>query len=157
MHSGRRSFLMGPRHELAMNCFTGGMMYKFEAKMKLIDDATGEAFECDKTKQWIDDLACPLLTFQVSLPDGTKRWLYYNNKTKGKWQKNMWNFFQSSFRIDETLATATEGSFYIERVKAGVSIVIDEVVISRDCSVLVPNWDAEVRHSNDISIDYFLS
>ena len=148
MHTGRQSFLMGPKHVLAMECFVGGMTYSYEAKIKLIDDATGEPFECDKTKQWIDDRACPLLTFQITLPDGTKRWLYYNNKTKGKWQKDKWNFFQSSFFIDEELANATAGEFYMERVRAGVSIVLDEVVISRDCSVLIYNWNAEVSFGN---------
>lgn len=136
---------MGPQHDLAVECLTGGMKYNFEAKIKLIDDETNEPFACDKTRQWIDDLACPLLTFQIMLPDGSEKWLYYNDMTKGKWQADRWNFFQATFFINEELADAESGTFYIERVRAGASIVIDEVVISRDCSVLITNWDAEIE------------
>ena len=148
MHTGRRSFMMGPKHDLAVDCFTGGMRYTFQAKVKLIDDETGQPFLCDKKKMWIDDDACPLLTFQLTLPDGSKEWLYFNSETKEAWKADKWNFFRFNFVINERLANATEGYFYMERVKAGVSILIDEVSIDRDCSVLIPNQDAEV--SNDL-------
>ena len=148
MHTSRESFIMGPKHGLAVHCFTGGMRYTFQAKVKLIDEETGEPFLCDKQKQWIHDDACPLLTFQLTLADGSKQWLYFNSETKEDWKADRWNFFQSNFNINERLANATEGYFYLERVKAGVSIIVDEVSINRDCSVLIPNHNAEV--SNDI-------
>ena len=146
-HTGRRSFIMGPKHELAVNCLTGGMKYNFEAKIKLIDSETGDGFECDKTKKWIDDLSCPLLTFQLDMKDGTKTWYYLGDETKGFWKKDNFNFFQASFVIDERIADAESGFFYVERVRAGVDIVIDEVALSRDCSVLIPNWNAEVSRN----------
>ena len=143
-HTGRRSFIMGPKHELAVNCLTGGMKYSFEAKIKLIDSETGEGFECDKTKRWIDDLSCPLLSLQLNMKDGTKTWFYMSDETKGFWKKDSFNFFQASVVIDERIADADSGFFYVERVRAGVDILIDEVVLSRDCSVLISNWNAEV-------------
>ena len=40
---------------------------------------------------------------------------------------------------------------HLERVRAGVSIIVDEDQIFRDCSVLIPNKNDEVRV---ISINY---
>merc|ERR1712127_1012328 len=142
-HTGRRSFLMGPKHDLAIECFSPGMRYNFEAKLKIIDDETGEDVNCDKSKEWIDDDACPQLTFQLE-KDGKKSYQYYNSKTKGKWQNGQWNFFLVPFDILKDMYQAEKGFFYFERARAGVSIVVDEVSITRDCLVLISNWDAEI-------------
>ena len=107
----------------------------------------GELFECDKTHTWVDDKACPLLTFQLEDPNGHKSWKYYGNEVHEPWDKNIWNPFNTFFTITNDIASAVDAYFYIERPRAGISIIIDQVVISRDCSTLIASSDAEVRLS----------
>lgn len=144
LSSGRRSFVMGPKHDLVPKCFVPGMLYKFEARMKLVDEETGLPFECDRTHLWVDELTCPLLTFQMNFADGSKEWMYYNDETKGKWQASTWNYFHTSFQVTQKITEADDGYFYFERVRAGINIIFDEVKIYRDCTVLIPNWNADV-------------
>ena len=47
------SFTKEPKHGLAVHCYTGGMTYIFQAKMKLIDEETRKPFFFNKQKLWI--------------------------------------------------------------------------------------------------------
>ena len=69
--------------------------------------------------------------------------MHFNNETKGTWQKHSWNYFHATFHVSPELNKAIDGSFYFERVRAGVNIHFDEVKIYRDCTALIPNWGAE--------------
>lgn len=143
MHSGRHSFIMGPKHDLMYNCFMPGMVYLFEAKIKLINESDGSPFYCDKNYLWGHELACAILTFQIEKSDGTTDWMYYNDQTKGLWGADSWNYFHTPFQVVSTIENAKKAVFYLERPAKDVSILIDEVTITRDCSVLLPNWNAE--------------
>jgi len=140
-HSARTSFIMGPKHALKNQCFVQGARYAFDAKMKLLDE-NGDPFECDKTHNWIDEEACPLLTFQLEGENG-KSWNYYGNQFLEPWVGDQWNPFNTFFIITDQIADAIEAYFYIERPRAGITLIVDEIVISRDCTELITNSDAE--------------
>ena len=134
---------MGPKHALKTQCFMEGLRYTFDAKMKLLDE-NDELFECDKTHTWVDGEACPLLTFQLEDSSGQKSWNYYGNDVPDPWDKNIWNPFHTYFIVTSEIATASNAYFYIERPRAGLSLILDQVVISRDCTTLISSSDAEV-------------
>lgn len=141
-HSARTSFIMGPRHVLKTECFTPNMLYDFEAKIKLLDEY-GEPFACDKTHTWIDDLSCPVLTFQIENSAGVKNWYYFGNEDLRPWEPEFWNTFRTKFAVTDDMVGAQRAHFYIERPRAGVTLVVDQIVISRDCTKLIVGGDAE--------------
>lgn len=142
MHTGRKSFVMGPKHELPVNCLFVGMNYVFEARMRM-EDADGKPWACDKNHRWGDSNACPLLTFQLEYADKTKKWFYFSDETKGTWSSAEWNFWHSKFLATEEYGSAVKAFFYIERVKEDITLYLDEVRLNRDCTTIIPNWNAE--------------
>ena len=133
---------MGPKHPLKTQCFVEGARYAFDAKIKLLDE-NGAPFACDKSHTWVDEKSCPILTFQVQDSNG-KSWSYYGNEVSDEWNADIWNPFNTFFEITPQMANSIDSYFYIERPRAGITIIIDQVVISRDCTKLVTHGDAEV-------------
>jgi len=140
-HNGRTSFIMGPKHALKTQCFVEGGRYAFDAKMKLLDE-NGNPFVCDKTHHWIDESSCPILSFQVETQEG-KLWYYYGNQNTSPWEAQIWNPFNTFFTITKEIAEATNAYFFVERPRAGITLIIDEIAISRDCANLIAKHDAE--------------
>lgn len=148
-HNGRNSFIMGPMHELAANCFIAGMRYIFDAKVMLLDE-NRNYFECDKNNKWVDDKACPLLTFEVQTKEeggdtNNKMWYYFRNEDRSDWVGEAWNKFHVLFDATDDFTNAVDGKLYIERPRAGLSIMFDEVTLSRDCVTLIHNFDGETN------------
>ena len=119
---------MGPKHALKTQCFVEGGRYAFDAKMKLLDE-NGNPFVCDKTHHWIDESSCPILSFQVETQEG-KLWYYYGNQNTSPWEAQIWNPFNTFFTITKEIAEATNAYFYVERPRSGITLIIDEIVIS---------------------------
>lgn len=143
-HSGRTSFIMGPKAVLNNKCFAWGFKYTFDAKIKLLDE-DGNPWACDKTHTWIDDESCPILTFQLTNGVGanSSSWEYYGNEDLRPWVADDWNSFHTNFIATKDIADAMEAYLYLERPRAGITIVFDEVVLSRVCSKVIINTDAE--------------
>jgi len=142
-HNGRNSFIMGPMHELATGCFIGGMRYIFDAKIMLLDE-NRQPFKCDKNEKWVDREACPLLTFEIETEED-KKWHYFRNEDTSDWVGETWNRFHVLFDATEDFTNSVDGRLYIERPKAGLSIMFDEVTLSRDCVTLIHNTDGETN------------
>lgn len=141
IHTARSSFIMGPQHTLASSCMVEGKGYDFQAQMKLLDE-NGDPFVCSKEHKWADDAACPLLTVQYT-HGGKDYWDYFENTHPDPWVADQYNLYLAPFTVSQKLRESTDAFFYFERVKAGVSIVWDQVSIDRDCTSLIPNGDAD--------------
>lgn len=133
---------MGPKHVLKTNCFTPGMQYVLNAKMKLLDE-NGDHFACDKNHTWIDDVSCPILTFELTSMSGAKSWKYFGNMDMEPWEALFWNDFTVPFIVNEEIMNAVEAFFFIERPRAGITIILDQVTIDRDCTKLIAESNAE--------------
>merc|ERR1712127_1046464 len=87
--------------------------------------------------EWI-----PILSFQVETQEG-KSWYYYGNQNTSPWEAQIWNPFNTFFTITKEIAEATNAYSFVERPRAGITLIIDEIAISRDCANLIAKHDAE--------------
>ena len=141
---------MGPKHGLPTECFIQGLRYQLDAKIKLLDE-NNLPFQCDKEHAWTEEYACPLLTFQLEMGHDNEgvigvddmKWLYYGNVAPGVWNANQWNNFKAYIDANDDIASAMGGYLYIERPRAGVTMIVDEITVSRDCTTLVVNNNGE--------------
>lgn len=143
-HNGRTAFISGPSHKLATGCFIDGMRYIMDAKVKL-EDENNVAYFCNKAGTWVDDYACPILTLEVETYDDRKRWHYFRNEDVSDWVPETWNKFHVLIDATEDFDHAVDGEFYLERPKKGLSIIYDQVTISRDCTKLIYNSDIDTN------------
>lgn len=122
----RTEIRSGPRQDLPTFCLSRlDDTYTFNADMKLLDE-DGNEFACDKSAMWNTALTCPLLTFELNHPDGTKR-IHKGNEYGGTWMANEWNQFRSTLTVTQDIVEANGLFFYFQGPAPGVSVVFDNV------------------------------
>ena len=120
------------QQHIPLSCLkTEGDTYIFTAKMKLLD-SDGNPFACDKVAGWGTPKKCPQVTIQVEHPTlGLKRYQYYDLNTD-PWKADEWNNFKSVVTVNDIMKQGEEVFFYIQGPAPGVSIVFDDVELTRD-------------------------
>jgi hypothetical protein len=122
----RTEIRSGPRQDLPTFCLSRlDDTYTFNADMKLLDE-DGNEFACDKSAMWNTALTCPLLTFELNHPDGTKR-IHRGNEYGGTWMANEWNQFRATLTVTQDIVEANSLFFYFQGPAPGVSVVFDNV------------------------------
>lgn len=156
-----------------MNCihFMANMSYEINAKVRMFDEDSGEPYPCDAdvvNTQWE---SCPRFTLKLDDPPTSARFLYFAHAVRSVGDPmersgynligngtNQWIDLHGIFKVNHQMLNSRNIFGYVERVKPGVGLIIDDVSIKAmvipgesndlECSNLVHNGDFEVGTSH---------
>ena len=147
MCSARSATNDGPISQISNMCIYEGVVYEFEAQLKLLD-ANNNPFACDKSAAYGTPLACPILA--IEMQTGSQHIMVHpENTVSDPWVADGWNAFRTVFVVSNDLANAETAHFKFKGPAPGVSIVFDDVSTSLyqharvNCNQLIYNTNAE--------------
>ena len=129
----------GPGQYLDSRCFNVGEYYEVTARVKLVDEATGNDVLCDPhQKHYMAEDVCPRIAFRLREIKGNNiddevitTFVYPVAETLGPYKANEWNLMYGLIKITEHIAKQSTIFMYVERATPGVAIVIDDVRMGR--------------------------
>lgn len=124
--SGRKRANHGIQERLQTECFDIGTKLEFRVQVKLIDDETGEPFECDITAPMWNNNACVYFGVYIEDQDSKKTWAFKQNDAITEWKKDDWNLVVSGVDLTADIINSKMTTIHIMGPKPGIGIIFDQ-------------------------------
>ena len=120
----------GMQQYMDSNCLVEGATYTVSARMKLVDESTGQPHACTTGIHW-GDQSCPVVAFMARHVSEGNRDVYVNvwNTKTTDWVADDWNDYSATFTISEDVSKATWWHLYIDRAPPGIAIIVDDLTV----------------------------
>jgi len=157
--NGRTVVNNGPAKFFDSRCLQVGDQYEVTARMRLWFTSGGYSF-CNPEDKYTG-FVCPRASIKSSTKgdlsgstSDTSQYEWSVANVPGPWSTSgAWNVFHGRFTITEEMVNADTVAFFIERLRAGVEIQLDDIVIQKyapSCSGnIVSNPDFETGDFRD--------
>ena len=158
MHVDRPNSNSGPGQDnIDLSCFQVGQSYELKAKIKLVDE-NGFPYQCEYNSTNTEcDKSCPEFTFVYTNGHG-QHFLPISNSITNSWIAEEFNEYYAIFEVPPELLSSANAGFYFRGPRAGVGILLDDVILTAyrgnshlttdaytgPCSSLIISGDADV-------------
>ena len=93
---------------------------------------TGPYFKCNINAVDCSALdACPRVSLRLKSPQGDTNYSYPVASALGPWRDDSWNKLYGILTVTQTMADAETILLFIDRVRPGLNVIIDDIVVQR--------------------------
>ena len=137
----------GPGQFLDTRCMNVGQQFEIMVHIRVRVGDTGPYFKCNiNAVDYSAPDACPRVSLRLKSPQGDTNYAYPVASALGPWRDDSWNKLYGILTVTQTMADAETILLFIDRVRPGLNVIIDDIVVQRlfqGCSMPIYNADFE--------------